>query len=121
MTSKLRTTRRVVLLFIGARRGLDPPVSSLRPDRSIELALPPVPSGFSACVIRVDDALGGAARCRHIALCQRGVTAFEVIVVPALIDLQADRITRIIGLRLSRWYRRSRCDCHKCHSQNAHK
>jgi hypothetical protein len=57
---------------------------------------------FAPRVIRVDDALCGAARCRSIALWQRGIGAFKVIVVPALVDLQADRIGRVIRLGASR-------------------
>jgi len=54
---------------------------------SIDAAIPAA-SWFWAGVIRIDDALGGAARCRHVALCERGIGAFEVIVFPALVDLQ---------------------------------
>ena len=57
---------------------------------------------FCAAVIRVDDALCSAARRGHLALRQRGVSAFEVIVGKALIDLQADRIPGIIGLGAGR-------------------
>jgi hypothetical protein len=46
--------------------------------------MPPVSPSLRRCfapgVIRVDDALCGAARCRGIALCQRGIGAFKVIV-----------------------------------------
>jgi hypothetical protein len=87
---------------------------------SIDAAIAPA-SWFWAGVIRVDDALGGAARCRHVALCQRGIGAFEVIVVPALVDLQADRIVRIIGLGVGRRHCRSHPDCQNRQSQNAHR
>ena len=65
--------------------------------------MPPVSPSRRRCfaprVIRVDDALCGAARCRGIALCQRGIGAFKVIVGHApLVDLQADRIGRVIRL-----------------------
>ncbi len=86
---------------------------------SIDAAIPPA-SWFWAGVIRVDDALGGAARRRHVALCQRGIGAFEVIVFPALVDLQADRIVRIIGLGSSRRRCRSHPNCQNRQSQNAH-
>ena len=93
-------------------------VMSARPG-SIGAAIPPA-SWFRTGVIRVDDALSGAARCRHVALCQRGIGAFEVIVVPALVDLQADRIVRIIRLGLSRRRCRSHPNCQNRQSQNAH-
>ena len=86
---------------------------------SIDAAIPAA-SCFWARVIRVDDALGGAARCRHIALCQRGIGAFEVIVFPALVDLQADRIVRIIRLGPSRRRCRSHPNCKNRQRQNAH-
>src|SRR5258708_23423904 len=91
---------------------------STRPG-SIDAAIPPA-SWFWAGVIRIDDALGGAARCRHIALCQRGIGAFEVIVFPALVDLQADRIVLIIRLGPSRRRFRSHPHCQNRQSQNAH-
>jgi hypothetical protein len=77
---------------------------------SIDAAIPAA-SWFWAGVIRIDDALGCAARCRHVALCQRGIGAFEVIVLPALVDLQADRVVRIIGLGSSRRRCRSHPNC----------
>src|SRR5882757_328387 len=87
---------------------------------SIDAAMPPVSSRCTR-VIRVDDALCGAARCRHIALCQRGVGAFEVIVVPALVDLQADRIGRVIGLGPSRRRFQNRHNRQDRQSQKAHR
>src|SRR5258707_14809572 len=57
--------------------------------------------------IWIDDALGGAARCRRVALRQRPVAAF-VIVVPAAVHEQANRISRIIGLGPSRRRRQNR-------------
>ena len=48
--------------------------------------------GLPAGVIRILDAHGGAARGRHPALVHRGITAFEIAVVIAHEDLQADRI-----------------------------
>ena len=86
---------------------------------SIDAAIPAA-SCLWAGVVRVDDALGCAARCRHVALCQRGIGAFEVIVFPALVDLQADRIVRIIGLGPSRRRCRSHPNCQNRQSQNAH-
>src|SRR5260370_9787975 len=57
------------------KRPIREALMSTRPG-SIDAAIPPA-SWFRAGVIRIDDALGGAARCRHIALCQRGVGAFD--------------------------------------------
>jgi hypothetical protein len=92
---------------------------------SFNAAMPPVSPSRRRCfapgVIRVDDALCGAARCRGAALCQRGIGAFKVIVGHApLVDLQADRIGRVIRLG------ESRCRCQNarhrqnCQSRNAH-
>jgi hypothetical protein len=75
---------------------------------------------FAPCVIRVDDALCGAARCRGVALWQRGIGAFKVIVVEALVDLQADRIGRVIRLGPSRRRRQSHRDHQHRQSWNAH-
>src|SRR3954467_1310365 len=76
---------------------------------SIPPPLSPIPS-LRARVIRVDDALGGPAGGGHLALGDRGVAAFEVVVVPALVDLQADRIVRVVGLGACGRHRRNRCD-----------
>src|SRR4051812_22996722 len=86
-----------------AKRGCRSDLCPVSPGRSIgslDAALLPLASrrGFRACVIGIDEAMRGAARCRHVALGQRGITAFEIIVVPAGVDLQADRILRIVGL-----------------------
>ena len=75
---------------------------------------------FAPPVIRVDDALCGAARCRGIALWQRSIGAFKVIVVPALVDLQADRIGRVISLGPSRRRRQNRRNHQNRESRNAH-
>ena len=86
-------------------------------------AMPPVSPSRRRCfgprVIRVDDALCGAARCGGIALCQRGIAALKIIVVPALVYLQADRIGRVVGLGASRRRCRYRRD-QNCKSQTAH-
>jgi len=75
---------------------------------------------FSARVIGVDNALCGAARSRHIALCQRGIAALEVIVREALVNLQADRVSGIIGLGECRRCRQNRRHRQNRQSQNAH-
>jgi hypothetical protein len=76
---------------------------------------------FAPGVIRVDDALCGAARCRGVALCQRGICAFKVIVGHApLVDLQADRIGWVIRLGASRRRCRNRRNRQNCQSRNAH-
>jgi hypothetical protein len=51
--------------------------------------------------IWIDDALGGAAQCRRVALRQRRVAAF-VIVGPPAVHVQTNRISRIKGLGPSR-------------------
>ena len=51
--------------------------------------------------IWIDDALGGATRCRRVALRQRRVAAF-VIVGPPAVHMQANWISRIVGLGPSR-------------------
>ena len=99
-------------------------VAPLRWIGSIDAAMPPVSPSRRRCfappVIRVDDALCGAARCRGIALWQRGIGAFKVIVVPALVDLQADRIGRVISLGPSRRRRQNRRNHQNRQSRNAH-
>ena len=70
----------------------------------VDAALPPIISfrGHSrGRRIWIDDAHGVAARCRPSALLQRGIGAFDVGVLHA-VDLQADRIVRIIRLGPSR-------------------
>ena len=89
---------------------------ALRWISSILATRPPVALSrrlFGAGVIWIDDALCGAARCRHVALCQRGIAAFEIEIRHASINLQADRILRIIGLGQSRRRRQNRRDCRK--------
>jgi hypothetical protein len=70
-------------------------------------------------IIWIDHALAAAARCRHIALCQRGIGALDIIPLIA-VGLQADRIGWVIHLGASRRRCRSRRDCQNCQSQNAH-
>src|SRR4029077_11022716 len=64
-------------------------------------AIPPI-TRLRAPVIWIDDALCRAARCRRVALGQRRVEAF-VIADPA-VHVQANRISRIVGLGASRPY-----------------
>jgi hypothetical protein len=61
--------------------------------------MPPIwfPGHLRARKIWIDDALGGAARCRLITLRQRGIGAFDVVPIYA-VGLQADRIVRAISL-----------------------
>jgi hypothetical protein len=74
----------------------------------------------SARKIWIDDALGGTARCRLGALCQRGVAAIDVAPVYA-VGLQADWIVRIIRLGSNRRRRQNRCDRQNRHFWNAHR
>ena len=71
-------------------------------------------------VIWIDDAHGGAARRRPAALLQRGIGAFVIAVVPAGVDLQADRVGRIVGLGASRWCGQRRGSGQNDQSRNAH-
>jgi hypothetical protein len=62
--------------------------------------MPPIMSSrghLRARKIWIDDALGGAARCRLVALRQRGIGAFDVARLFAE-SVQANRIVRIIRL-----------------------
>jgi hypothetical protein len=92
----------------------------LRPSRRWPPASPCRWGGFARRVIGIDDALCGPARCRGVALWQRRVGAFKVIVIEALIDLQADRISGVIGLGPSRRRHQNRCRNQDCQSWNAH-
>src|SRR3979490_711854 len=50
---------------------------------SVDVAMPPITRGlFCARKIWIDDALGGAARCRRVALRQRRVAAFVIVGPP---------------------------------------
>src|SRR5260370_35492395 len=75
----------------------------MRPDKRparhlVDSAVPPITRGlFRARKIWIDDALGGAARCRRVALRQRRVAAL-VIVAPSGVHMQAHRISRIVRL-----------------------
>src|SRR6266851_10372577 len=69
--------------------------------------------------IWIDDALGGAARCRRVALRQRRVAAF-VIVGPPVVHMQANRISRIVRLSPSRRRRQNRRERQNRQSRNAH-
>jgi len=113
-----KSSMRAHVFRFGPESGHRMSVMSTHPG-SIDAAIPAA-SWFWAGVIRIDDALGCAARCRHVALCQRGIGAFEVIVLPALVDLQADRVVRIIGLGSSRRRCRSHPNCQNRQSQNPH-
>jgi hypothetical protein len=68
--------------------------------RLVDARMPPMPimwfpEHLRARKVWIGHAPGGAARCRHGALCQRGIAAFD-IVPPWGVDLQADRIARAI-------------------------
>ena len=91
---------------------------------SILAARPPVALPrrlFGAGVIWINDALCGAPRCRHVTLCQRGIAAFEIEIRHASINLQADRILRIIRLGQGWRCRQNRRHCENRQSQNAHR
>jgi hypothetical protein len=83
--------------------------------------MPPITRAglFRACKIWIDVALGGAARCRRVALRQRRVAAF-VIVGPPAVHMQANRISGIVRLGPSRCHRQGRCDRQNRQSRNAH-
>jgi hypothetical protein len=70
--------------------------------------------------IWIDDALGGPARCRRVALRQRRIAAFVIVAPSPLIDMQANRIGRIIRLGLSRCPCQDRCERQNRQSRNAH-
>src|SRR5882724_4949956 len=69
--------------------------------------------------IWIDDALGGTARCSLSALRQRGIAAFDVAAL-YVVDLQADRVVRIIRLGASRRCRQNRHARQNRQSRNAH-
>jgi hypothetical protein len=76
----------------------------LRPALVDAATMPPITRGFfRAREIWIDDALCCAARCRRVALRQRRVAAF-VIVGPQGVDVQANRVSRIIRLGRHRLY-----------------
>jgi hypothetical protein len=82
--------------------------------------MPPIIGGaLCAGKIWIDDALGGAARCRCVALRQRRVAAF-VIAGPPAPHMQANRISRIVGLGPGRRRRQNRRDRQNRQSRNAH-
>src|SRR5438552_4550017 len=68
--------------------------------------------------IWIDDTLGGATRCRRVALRQRRVAAF-VIAGPAAVHVQANRISWIVRLG-RRWHYWDRLDHQNRQGQNAH-
>ena len=69
--------------------------------------------------IRIDDALGGATRCRRVALRQRRVAAFVIVGAPA-VYVQANGISRIVRLGPS-WCCRQNCRGRQNRqSRNAH-
>jgi len=89
----------------------------------VDARMAPVSSsrrGRGARVIRVDDALGGAARCRLSTLRQRGVTALDVAAAVSGYDLKADRIVRAISLGQSRRCHQNRDGRQDRQSRNAH-
>jgi hypothetical protein len=69
--------------------------------------------------IWIDVALGGAARCRRVALSQRRIAAL-VIVGPEAVHVQANRISRIVRLGHSWRRHQSRRDRKNRQSWNAH-
>src|SRR5260370_21087093 len=63
----------------------------------VDAAIMPVVGRSPARKIWIDVALGGAARCRRVALSQRRVAAF-VVVGPQAVHVQANLISRIVRL-----------------------
>src|SRR5580704_12448748 len=72
-------------------------------------------SGF--CIIWIDHAARGSARCRRRALGHRGVTAFEIVVHHALVDLKANRVFWVVGLGPCRRGKHDRADRQSCAKQ----
>jgi hypothetical protein len=91
------------------------------PKASKPSAMPLITSGrVRVCKKWIDDALGGAARCRLGALRQRGIAAFDAATAEA-VGLQANRIVRIVGLGPSRGRRQNRRDRQNRQSRIAHR
>jgi hypothetical protein len=84
--------------------------------------MPPITRAglFHASKIWIDDAHGGAARCRRVALRQRRVAAIVIVGPPPLVNMQANRISRIVRLRPNRCRRQNRRNRQNRQSRNAH-
>src|SRR5580704_7160952 len=64
----------------------------------IDAAMPPITRGLSrAREIGIDDALGGAARCRRVALRQRRIGAFVIAAFQAWVHVQANYAGSYVG------------------------
>src|SRR5882757_7960957 len=85
----------------------------------VDAAMPPITRAglFHASKIWIDDALGGAARCRRVALRQRRVAAFVPVGPPRPVNMQAYWISRIVRLSPNRCRRQNR---QNRQSRNAH-
>jgi len=83
--------------------------------------IPLAPAGLHRRVgeIGIALALGGAARRRAGALGQRAIAAF--VIADRSVDVQANRIGRVIGLRRRRSGRRDRCESQNRQSQMTHR
>jgi hypothetical protein len=88
----------------------------------VDAAMPPITRAglFHASKIWIDDARGSAARCRRVALRQRRVAAFVIVGAPLLVNMQANRISRIVRLGPNRCRRQNRRNRQNRQSRNAH-
>ena len=88
----------------------------------VDAAMPPITRAglFHASKIWIDDAHGGAARCRRVALRQRRVAAFVIVGPPRLVNMQANRISRIVRLGPNGCRRQNRRNRQNRQSRNAH-
>ena len=88
----------------------------------VDAAMPPITRAglFHASKIWIDDAHGGAARCRRVALRQRRVAAFVIVGPPRLVNMQANRISRIVRLGPNGYRRQNRRNRQNRQSRNPH-
>ena len=88
----------------------------------VDAAMPPISRAglFRAREIWIDDALCRAARCRRLALRQRRVAAIVIVGPPLLVNMQANRISRIVRLSPYGRRRRNRRNRQNHQSRNAH-
>jgi hypothetical protein len=88
----------------------------------VDAAMPPITRAglFHASKIWIDDAHGGAARCRRVALRQRRVAAFVIVGPPRLVNMQANWISGIVRLGPNGCRRQNRRNRQNRQSRNAH-
>ena len=88
----------------------------------VDAAMPPITRAglFHASKIWIDDAHGGAARCRRVALRQRRVAAIVIVGPPRLVNMQANWISRIVRLGPNGCRRQNRRNRQNRQSRNAH-